>query len=134
MSIEGIFLKRAMFYLHPGSMKVKGEGGPRSIFTFLLFLIQENVRYQEFFRDEKMWFPAKVIAISRKSTLKFIFSNSFWDFNLKLGSYLLGTDLADFWFRSQKWKYWILKIPNLHFWSILANKQPPKFDIFTSEV
>ena len=68
---------------------IKGQGGgPRSIFTFLLFLIVENVSSQELFFGMKFFFLAKVfaililkihtitlrgrtlIAIHRKSTLK----------------------------------------------------------------
>ena len=42
-------------------------------------------------------------------------------------------DQADFLFRPQKWKYRILKNPNIHFWSTSAYKQLSKFNIVTSE-
>ena len=110
---------------------LKRAGGPRSIFTFFSFLTEENGSCQKLFSEWKnivfiqsyrILKPRKIIQLQC----------------LKLGSYILGTktktfDWADFLFIPQKWKlYRILKIPNPHFSSILAYKQLPKFDIFTS--
>ena len=53
----------------------KGAGGrgPRSIFTFLMFLIKENVSHQELFQNEKLLFLAKVIEFSnRENTYNYI--------------------------------------------------------------
>ena len=40
-------------FLHGALVCFKGAGGPRSIFTFLLFLIEGNASYQEFFYRTK---------------------------------------------------------------------------------
>ena len=73
---------------------LRGGGGLRSIFTFLLFLIEEDGSYQELFSEWKNYVPSQTyIVISRKSTLKSIFSYSFWDKCFELGSYALFIEL-----------------------------------------
>ena len=39
--------------------RVEGAGGPRSIFTFLLFLIEENDSYQELFSEWQNIVPSQ---------------------------------------------------------------------------
>ena len=80
----------------------------RSIFTFWLFLLEENVSYQELFSEWKNYVLSQSYRIlksrkyiqlhciqfnrdSRKSSLKSIFSYMFWDKCLKLVSHVLGT-------------------------------------------
>ena len=64
-------------------------------------------------------------------------SYSFGDKCLNLGGYVLGTkktfDWADFRFRPQKWKYWILKIASGQKILKIGYRQTLKFNIPTSE-
>ena len=43
---------------------VKGAGGSEVDIRFLILSIEENASYQELFRNEKIFFLAKVIAFS----------------------------------------------------------------------
>ena len=90
------------------------QGGiwyPRSIFTFSLFLIEENVSYQKLFLVQ-----TKVIT--------------FWNHE---NTYILPTRTKDFRLRPQKWKYRILKMPTLPKIIINIEFEISKFDIFTSK-
>ena len=45
------------------SRVLRGQEGPRSIFTFLLFLIEENASYQELFSELKNIVPSQSYRI-----------------------------------------------------------------------
>ena len=42
---------------------IRGQGGPRSIFTFWLFLIEEHASYQELFSEWKNLVPSQSYRI-----------------------------------------------------------------------
>ena len=121
-------------------MILRGQGGPRSIFPFCLFLIEENVSCQELLWNEKILLLAEVIAISnlkntynyiirartlitipRKSTLSLNSSYSFWGNPLKQGSYLLGIktktltcQIFDLGLRSENIQFWKSLVAYFH--------------------
>ena len=90
-----IMLNVDPYYLlvHKYYFSLRGQGGPRSIFTFLLFLIKGNASYQKLFSERKNIVPRQSYRI-----LKSIFYR-FRGRPLKLGSYVLGTKTK---FLSQK--------------------------------
>ena len=72
---------------------------------------------------------ATLMAIPQKSTLKSIFSYSFWDKCLKLGGYVLGTKfLIEPIFEV---KYRILNFASSQFWRFFGDRKFSKFNIFT---
>ena len=117
-----------------------GGGGPSSIFTLCLILIEENVSYQELFSDWKNIVPSlsyrgfksqkyiqlhyqwalTLIAIPRTSSLKYIFSYNFWGRPLKLCGYVLRvyTELLSSQIFSEKMQFSIFKMPYFHFWGL----------------
>ena len=74
----------------------KGAGCPRSIFTSLLFRLEKNVSYQELFRNEKIFFMAKVTSFINLKKIHTITlrartsSHTFLKQTFQIFSYVLG--------------------------------------------
>ena len=118
------------------------RGGPRWVFTFSLFLIEENFSYQDLFSKWKN--IVRNLSYRILKSRKYIHcarelkSRNFPKINLKiylllqflrwsLDTWLLCSrdqyntfNQSYFWFRRQKWRYRILSFQILHFWWFLA--------------
>ena len=95
-------ISNILIYIRKLFIYVKRAGGPRSIFTFWIILIEKNASYQELFsvwknivrsqRHHNLKSRKYVLYPESQFKIYLLISYSFWDGGLKLGNYVLWTE------------------------------------------